>query len=250
MEYNKEFRAKPGRQITVSSPRDVRKRQAAKGSDGALIMELQRQISDLRDQFKAGTGGMTPEKVDDEIRKAVKGAVGETEGRYKPLLAESKSREEALRINISNLSESLNEEKNIHKKDLEKALKDMESRYNNTISSLEDRLKLAEDRVAEKDGKLEELKVERNDTVKRMLEEYTRKLDELTKTISIEKLGVDDPDRPKMEEVFIDPLEADAGSDLESHVEIEDVSLAKKKNMKGKVDKLKNLMGSFADKED
>lgn len=253
MQYNKEFKAKPGRQISVSSPRDVRKRQAAKESDTRLIEELQRQIADLRNQFVAGTGGMTPERVDDEIRKAVKDAVKETKGYYEPLLVESKRREKELNIRVrelkNKLGASLIEEKDTHKKELKKALKDMESRYNKTISSLEDRLRLTEDKVVERETQLEELKAERDNTIKKMLGEHTKKLEELAKTISIEKLGVDDPDRPKIEDVFIDPLESGAGSDLEPHVEIEDISVDEKGDMKGKVDKLRDLIGSFAKEE-
>lgn len=254
MEYKKEFKAKPGRKITTSSPRDVRRRQEAKESDTRLIAELQKQIAGLRDQFTAGTGGMTPEKVDGEIRKAVKGAIKETKDYYAPLLTESKNKEKELLGDISNLKErfnsSLEKERDTYYRKLKDAKEEAERRYNKTISGLEDRLKLAEDKIVEKDEELKAIKAEHDYTVRRLLEKHTKKLEELAKTISMEKLGVDDPDRPKMEDAFVDPLDADAGSDLESHVEIEDVSSAKKENMKGKVDKLKSLMGSFAEKEE
>ena len=253
MEYRKETYHKPGRQISTSSPRDVRRRQQEKSGDSALISELQRQISDLRNQFMAGTGGVTPEAVDAEIRKAVKEAVKETKAYYEPLLAEAKSKEGVLRDKVSSLktrlSESLEKQRKEHRTDVDKKISDTEARYNNTISSLEDRLRMAEDRLDEKNTQLDEIKAERDDTIQILLEEHTKKLEALTASISMEQLGVDDPDRPSMEEVFVDPLEEDAGADLEAHIILEDVPSKQKEKMVSKVNKLRDLMGSFADKE-
>jgi len=260
MEYRKEVRNKPGRQLGTSSPRDVRRRQQEKGSDAALIVELQRQISDLRDQFKVGTGGITPEDVDAEIRKSVKAAVAETKAYYEPLLAESKRREEALREKLKNLKDqagsSLSEERESHRQEVEKRTRDLQERYNSKVSSLEDRLRIAEDKLEDKQRQLDDVKAEKDETIKKLLEEHTKKLEALTERVSMEKLGVDDPDRPSMEDVFVDPLEDGAGSDLEAHikyeeeVDLEDASTKKKKNMSSKVNRLRDLMGSFADKED
>ena len=52
-----------------------------------------------------------------------------------------------------------------------------------------------------------------------------------------------DPDRPKMESVFIDPLDKNAGSSLVSHITIEDVSIDEKEKMEDKAAKLRNILG-------
>jgi polyhydroxyalkanoate synthesis regulator phasin len=59
---------------------------------------------------------------------------------------------------------------------------------------------------------------------------------------------VEDPDRPQMEQKFIDPLEKDAGEGLKSHIDITDVATTDKDNMSEKVDKLKNLLGKLPNK--
>ena len=59
---------------------------------------------------------------------------------------------------------------------------------------------------------------------------------------------VEDPDRPQMEQKFIDPLEKDAGKGLKSHIDIADVSVGEKENMSEKVDKLKGLLGKLPNK--
>ncbi len=245
MEYKKEFENKPGRRITTSSPRDVRRRQQRKDTDAVLIEGLREQLEGLKDQFTVGTGGITPEKVDAEIRSAVKGAVKETKGYYEKLLKEANEREKGLYDRIRDMknthSREIKDQKESSDEHLNTHIKNLEERYNKTVSSLEDRLKLAEDKIALKD-------VEREDMVKEMFEQHTRKLEELARAMSVEKLGVDDPDRPKMEEVFVDPIEAGAGDALESHIKVEDISLTEKKKIGGKVDKLKSLMKSFPEK--
>jgi hypothetical protein len=254
MEYNKEVRNKPGRRLTTSSPRDVRRRQQHNTDNEQLIQGLRQELESLRSVFSTSTGGLTPEKVDEEIRKAVKDAVKETKAYYEPLLADAKSKEEALRGKLRELKESSGNAQVEFKKQLEKsagnARAEIQERYNSKISSLEDKLKLAEDKIADREAKIDALKEEKETAISRILDEQNRKLEELAKHISLEKTGVDDPDRPAMEETFVDPLDKDSGSDLETHIKLEDLPSDKKEAMASKVNKLKDLMGSFADKED
>jgi len=253
MEYNK-FSNKPGRQITTSSPRDVIRRQGSGQENTRLIEDLKAQIDELRNQFSSATGGLSPEKVDAEIRKAVKEAVEETEKHYKTKISDLKSKEESLKEKIRELktgmSNSAKSQKEEREKEIAEIEKKLEKKYSSKISELEDKLKLAEDRLSEKEKRLEELKEEKESTIQRILEEQNKKIEALAKNISLEKLGIDDPDRPEMEDVFVDPLDEDSGSGYESHVNVEDVSTTKKEKMAKKVDKLKDLMGSFADKEE
>ena len=57
-----------------------------------------------------------------------------------------------------------------------------------------------------------------------------------------------EPDRPKMEQQFIDPLEKDAGKGLKSHIDITDVSTIETEDMSEKVNKLKGLLGKLPKK--
>ena len=59
---------------------------------------------------------------------------------------------------------------------------------------------------------------------------------------------VEEPDRPKMEQQFIDPLDKDAGKGLKSHIDIVDVSTTDTSDMSKKVDKLKGLLGKLPNK--
>ena len=52
-----------------------------------------------------------------------------------------------------------------------------------------------------------------------------------------------DPDRPKMENIFVDPLDKDSGDNLESFIKVEDISKKEKEDISNKVNKLKNLIG-------
>ena len=79
----------------------------------------------------------------------------------------------------------------------------------------------------------------------------TKKIEELTMAIAASKELeiVVDPDRPVMEEVFIDPLSKDSGKNLESHVDIEDSTSKEKVNVDAQVDKLKSLLGNLPGKK-
>lgn len=250
MEYHKELRKTDGRVLRLGGPRDLQKKQRMDETINAqLIQELKDQIANLKINT---TIGISAEDIDKEIRNAVENAVKETKNKYEVLIKKIKEKENNLSKQIKELTKGKNEvvvvEQQKFKKRFDIKTEELEEKYNNKISVLEDRLKLTEERVEIKEEQIKELKEEKDSTIKKLLEEQNRKMEELTKNISLKELGVDDPDRPKMESVFIDPLEADAGEGLESHIEIEehdDVSITKKKKMQDKVDKLKDLVGQF-----
>jgi Mg2+ and Co2+ transporter CorA len=75
--------------------------------------------------------------------------------------------------------------------------------------------------------------------------ELIKTLKHRTSTFVVED---EEPDRPQMEQQFVDPLENDAGKGLKSHIDITDVSVAEKENMSEKVNKLKGLLGKLPNK--
>jgi len=102
-----------------------------------------------------------------------------------------------------------------------------------------------------KEKELEKAKTEHTKQVEKLLKEQNKKLEELTTSVlngqrtTIVESG---DNRPKMETVFIDPLEKDAGKDLESFI-VRDISIDAKENMFEKVDKLKGMLGKLPTKK-
>ena len=63
-----------------------------------------------------------------------------------------------------------------------------------------------------------------------------------TRPVIIDGEIVTDPDRPQMEQAFVDPLEEDAGKGMKASIKIETV--VKDEEVGAKVNKLKDLLGS------
>jgi len=253
MQYNKSSVNKPGRKITTSSPIDVRRRNESGHENTQVVEQLRQQIDELKGYFTASTGGLSPERVDEEIRAAVKNAINETKAYYEKLLGESKDREDKLRVKLDSLRSESAKTSESERLSAERKLNDgkveLEKKYNRQLSDLSDKLKLAQEKLNERDEEILKLKTDRDNTVRDLLENHSRKLEELARTLSIERLGVDDPDRPRMDDVFVDPLDKSSGEEYETHIELEDVTSKRKEDMGSKVNKLKSLMGTFADKE-
>ena len=202
MEYNKTIAAKrnpkdrPHSYKSGGGPRDQQRRQSSVGSVEAEVKELRTQIAQLTQELikKSSTGGeFSADEVDDEIRKAVAGAVDETKVGFGEEINKLTNRNVGLEKELDVLKSALN-------------AKDTED-----VTAL------------------------------------SRKIEELTMVVAASKGGEIelDPDRPKMENVFIDPLSKDAGKDLESHVDIKDSSPKEKVNVDEQVDKLKSLLGKL-----
>ena len=60
-----------------------------------------------------------------------------------------------------------------------------------------------------------------------------------------EEVYYEDPERPKMETTFIDPLEKDADDGLTAHIDAEEVEVKEKDKIYSNVEKLKGLMGKL-----
>ena len=219
------------------------KQQAAKAAapvvDNALVEELRSQIRILQQQLESrpsGENGYSAEQVNSEIEKAIKAEL------------------EVIRVKHKAEIEKLKAERD----DLKKKLKRAQSEKQETITWANE----TEEKLKSQDHELISLreKLKHKEEMIQQLKETTAKevvLPEAELRDAIAKAAakavaaargevVSEPDRPKMEEVFVDPLEEGAGGGIDStNVKIEDVSISDKELMQAKVDKLKNIMGKL-----
>lgn len=251
VEYYKNVEKKDGRVLRTGGPRDIQRKQRMDRDNNQLIDILKEQISNLQNQINNSppTTGFSAEQVDHEIRAAVKEAVEETVARYEGLLKKANEKVDAATKRFNNIeavkNEQLNKEMEILRNKFIEKEHELGERYNNKISELEDRLKIAEEKIVVKDELLEALRAEKDSAIKNLIEEQTKKMEELTRSMAYNQGQLEEEsDRPKMEDVFIDPLEEGAGDGLVPHIDIEDVSTKEKDAMKDKVDKLRSIMGT------
>lgn len=117
---------------------------------------------------------------------------------------------------------------------LAKTIKDETKKLNEEIASLKEIIK-------NKDELISTLKNQSADYNKltTLLAETTRKLNSGVVVPENVEVG---PDRPTMEEVFVDPS-TPADGELESHIGVDVVPGSEKKHMEDKANKLKNLLG-------
>lgn len=248
MDYYKDVTKKDGRVLRTGGPRDVQRKQRMDRDYPHVIEILKEQISDLQKQISnpTSTTGLSAEQMDHEIRKAVR----ETKAYYENLIEKANKKEAILSEKLFNVEKEstkrLNNEVERYRAAFNEKAKGLEEKYNSTISKLEDQLKLAEEKLLIKDELVDSLRAEKEATIKRLIEEQTKKMEELTRSIAYNQANVDEEsDRPKMEDVFIDPLEEGAGKDLSPHIDIEDVSAEEKEDIRDKVDKLRSIMGGL-----
>jgi len=217
--YNKQFTPKD-RRIVTHGPADRQRAQAAGdsgGTDPALVNELMTQVKKLQEQLEAKPapeGMYTPEQVDEEIVKAIKGETADLRAKNEVLT----SKNEELVKN--------------HKKEIA-SLKDIIKNKEEMIQQLRD---------SKEAGGISE------DKLTALLAEATKKIEDMAMTSQgLSKADVD-PDRPQMETVFVDPIERE--EKVETHIKVEnDVTIDKKEQMTAKVDKLKSLMGKLPSKK-
>ncbi len=223
--YNKEFVPKD-RRIVTSGPRDRQLKHAMEmaGSpqnNSGLVHELRSQIEKLNKQLEDKpkfTEGYTAEQVDEEIIKAIK--------------VETANMKVKQEVEVNALQ---NQIENIHKE-----IEVSKEMYKKEVSSLKAIIKSKEEMIQQlKEGQ----SVGSNNQLTELLAEATRKIEDMTAQISMHHTGeMPDSDRPKMETVFVDPIEKE--SKVEKHFDIEDISTKEKAQMEDKVNKLKNLMGN------
>jgi chromosome segregation ATPase len=241
--YKKQFVKSDGRKLTRSGPRDMQARGSeGGGTDPALIDLLTNQITDLKAEMRsirsrsgdaAPAGFFSAEQVDEEIRRAVESAVAETAVSLKagmnqkdsdllPLIKEYKSQILELQKgndNLTRLHATITKENSEIKARLQKLNAEM-----GDVNELKQSIAVLEQELAGKEETIEILKSR----------------PAITNDGPIEHI---DPDRPQMEQVFVDPLEEDASDGMESNITIE--TIVKDEEVDGKVDKLRDLLGSL-----
>jgi len=106
-------------------------------------------------------------------------------------------------------------------KQIKQAIKETEKEFKNEIKSLKAELKTKDDIVKAKDETIHILKL---------------------KAVREDEVFVEDPDRPEMEDVFIDPSSKEDGKNMKSYITLES---KEDDNIGDKVNKLKSLIGGL-----
>lgn len=217
--YNKQFTPKD-RRIVTSGPADRQRKQKMEstGSSAETVSVLKAQVESLMKQLaeKPAGGGYTPEQVDEEIVKAIKVETAELTTKHTQELATLEKKNSGLAQEIKSLKDTI--------KNKEEMIQELrESKTSGGVS---------EEQIAN------------------LINEATKKLEGAALASQGLSQADVDPNRPKMETVFVDPIEKE--SKVEKHfevdVEVGDESIAKKEKMTDQVNKLKSLLGKMPDK--
>ena len=242
--YKKQFVKSDGRRLNRSGPRDMQARTSDSGyrPDSGTTEALTSQLIELKAEIlamksrsgdAAPAGFFSPEQVDDEIRKAVESAVAEAAISFKgmggqnadmaPLVKEYKKQILELQRgndNLTKLHASITKENTNVKDEVSRLRAELVD-----VVELRKQIAVLEQEVAGKEETINVLK---------------------TRPAILEGEIFTDPDRPQMEQVFIDPLEKDAGEGLEASIQIE--TIVKDEEVGDKVNKLKDLLGKLPEK--
>ncbi len=250
IKYNKEFVKPDGRKLTSGGPRDLQRRQqlAAQQSydQTDLINELKKEIANLSIQLakkEVPTQGFTGEQVDEEVRKAVAGAIDEVTASHKKKTKELKSAVEAFKKNEEKLLKRIEE------------FEVSTAGLNNEIAKLKENEKDLEREIFQKNEAINSLSIDKEkadekiDRITELLEAQSKKLEELSVTVVMSEDGVIiDEDRPQIETTFIDPLEDGEGEDLTAFIKYKDIK-TEPNETQSKMSKLKGLMDKLPDKK-
>lgn len=241
--YPKEFVKPDGRKLIGGGPRDLQRRQQmipVAGPDASLIEDLKKQIEELKEISKRTPkpeGFFSPEEVDDEIRKAVENAVKET----------TISLKRSSQSNSQELEPILQKYK-VQIVELQKSNDDF-VRLHTTITEENKNLKTKIEQLKQMEDKVTEMK-----TQIAVLEQVVAGKDELIMSLKTRPVAamteVEDPNRPKMDKVFVDPLEEGAGDKLKANIKVEKTTQVQEKDqVEDKVGKLKSLLGKLPTKK-
>lgn len=241
MQYRKDFIKTDGRRLLKGGPRDQQLR-AKITQEGNLVESLLEQVVELKAQVKSLEGGtpaaavpanlFTAEQVDEEIRKAVSQAMAEATISLKKAGPDANAERLIKRYKeqILDLQKTNDDFARMHKaitnenKDLKEKISKIEAEADD-VTELRNKIALLEQTVAGKDELIETLK--------------TRPA-----IIGNEIVEPIDPDRPKMEQIFVDPLEEDAGKGLKSNITARELTRdVDEPAHDEQVNKLKSLLG-------
>ena len=208
--YKKEIVKPDGRKLVSGGPRDQQRRLKEVQDQQSLIEALKEEIKGLKTEPVPA-----PEPQVKTIDKN---------------LFTGEQVDEAVRKAVL---EAISLKKKAFDKELTKINKDLEESKMVIIkltSEVENLNKMIED-------KNESLKLERD--------RNTQLMNQLS---AKEEVYYEDPDRPKMETSFIDPLERDAGDGLTAHIDSKEVKVEERDKVYSNVEKLKGLMGKLPNK--
>jgi hypothetical protein len=190
------------------------------------VASLKAEILDLK---KAGattttpTGYMSPEQVDEEIRKAVDSAVSDVlKSKDGNVIAEERLKSDKLRTKAEKLA---------HTNKL----------LTNENMTLKERLVDLGDQVTElSEYKQKALDLEKEVAHQKELVEVLKTKPAIITTDVAESVA---PDRPQMEQVFVDPLDGDAEKGLKPTISVD--TILKEETVDDKVDRLRDLVGKL-----
>ena len=242
MRYKKDFVKSDGRQLLKGGPRDQQLRAKAL-SESALTDTLIDQIAELKSEvIRLESGGVgttpkglfTPEQVDEEIRKAVSQAMAEATISLKksgpdPNVEQliKKYKEQIVQLQSTN-DDFSRMHKSIANENTElKDKLDKQKQFLEEATELQRKIAVLEQELAGKEEVIETLKSR-------------------PAIINGEIMMEEDPDRPQMEQAFIDPVEDGAGDGLTSNIISREITRDVDDGEIGeKVNKLKDLLGSL-----
>jgi len=241
--YKKQFVKSDGRKLNRSGPRDMQSRTEASGylPEMPLAELLTNQVTELKAEMialksrsgdAAPAGFFSPEQVDEEIRKAVETAVSEAAISFKGATAQN-----------SDLAPLVKEYK-VQIVELQ--------RGNDNLTKLHASITKENSGLKEKIDKLQAENTEAAELKKQIavLEQEVSGKQELIETLktrpAIMGNEIIDPERPQMEQVFVDPLSDDAAEGMKASINIE--TIVKEDEVGSKVNKLKDLLGKLPTK--
>ncbi len=216
MKYYKETVKSDGRKLIAGGPRDNQRRQKEAQQSEILISTLREQILELTAQLEKRGATLDPgtrnvdffsgEQVDEEIRKAVSEAVGEVSIKYQ-------KRQEELKIEVADLIKE--------------------------ISGLKMALSSKEELIKE----LRESKQIDSGEIARIVAMHVNKA--VGSQVVVDSIDEDYENRPKMEPIFVDPVESDAGDYLDDAQLKSEVHSGGGEIIADKVSRLKDLLGGL-----
>jgi len=248
MRYNKGDGRVPPK--ASGGPRDQQRRQAGDINQKAVIRELREQLKEatllLRDKPIEAQDGFTQEELEEEVRKSIDAVKKNIDNTYKDQLKELKNKIKKLEKEAKE-SVSLNDENLFTQEEVELEAK----AYGKALlkGALEKQTVFYEAKLVKLKEEKTKLKID-NKGYKEALkvkDEMIEVLKHKQQVVHVSENGFveTDPNRPKIEDVFIDPLEKTSGDNLEKHIIVDDVPTEQKEKITNKVDKLKSLMGKL-----
>lgn len=236
MRYNKNLGAdytvkRDGRVLKPTGPRAMQLKAALKAQESETVRILKEQVKELMGivaESKKSSNlvpkGYSADEVDKEINKAVELAVIETEKKSKETIADLEEELKYVKAEFKKYRNNYNADR----------IKELE----NNVTSLKVKLEAKEEII-------ESLKSATGSTnITELMESLKNKVDAIANSTFEGEEFVDDPDRPKIETKFVDPLDAASESTLEPHVVIdEEKGVDNGGNINHKINKLKDILG-------